>query len=240
MLVIPAIELKDGLCVYTRHGELEDSVRFEPPLDAVERFVAAGITALHIVDVNGSLSGSPDNAHVLERIRKQFPKLTLQVAGGIKNEDMISIYLDSGAHFVVLSPKLARDPSRVGELTSEFPEVLLAAVDARDGRCNGSSAAEVASGLADEGVAGVVYTDIPGSAQANGAQVDATVRLAEQSGIPVIGNGLLRTAEQARELTARAPQGLRGVIVGRMQFESLDLAELVKATTKPAKPGKRR
>lgn len=229
MLVIPAIELKDGLCVYTRHGELEDEVRFEDPLALVERLAASGISALHVVDVNASLSGSPENAHVIELITRRFPALAVQVAGGIRTEELILIYLDSGAHYVVLSPKLAREPERVGELTSDYPEQLLVAVDARDGRCNGGSAAELAEALGSEGVAGVVYTDIPIDGRVNGAQVEATVRLAQQVAVPIIGNGLLRSADEARALKARAPDGLRGVILGRSVFEAVDLAELVQA-----------
>ncbi|MBI2380780.1 MAG: 1-(5-phosphoribosyl)-5-((5-phosphoribosylamino)methylideneamino)imidazole-4-carboxamide isomerase [Gammaproteobacteria bacterium] len=230
MLVIPAIELKDGLCVHTEHRQMEDEVCFEDPLAVVERLVAAGAKALHVVDVNSSLSGSPENAHVVELIARAWPRLEIEVAGGIRQEDQISLYLHSGARYVVLSPKLARDLARVGELASDYPSQLLAAVDARDGRCSHGDPVDIALHLAEEGVVGVLYTDIASLGPVNGAQLEATMRLAEQAPVPVTGNGLLHSLEDARALRQRAPKGLRGVLLGRASLDSIDLAELIKET----------
>lgn len=238
MLLIPVVELKDGLCVHTVHGEFEDTICAEEPLRVAERFAEAGVKALHVVDVNATLTGVPDNAHVIELLVQRFPKLAIQVAAGIKNEDLIPIYLDSGARYVVLSPKLARNSARVGELTSEFPDSLLAAIDARDGRCGEGTVEQIAADLVQEGVTGLVYTDIPSTPPVNGARLTSTLRLADRAGVPVIGNGLLRSSEDVEGLKSRAAAGLHGVMVGQGTLDSMDLAALLKAVeaSKKTKP----
>lgn len=222
MLVIPAIELRDGFCVHAEPGD--DEVHFESPLAVVDAMVQVGISRLHVVDVNASQNGSPENAHVIEVLAKRFPALQIQVAGGIRREELIPIYLDSGARFVVLSAKLARDPGLIGEWTSDYPEQLLAAVDARDGLCYGGEALETARALADEGVAGIVYTNIPSDGQVNGAQWESALKLAEGLPIPVIGNGLLRSSADMDVVRERAGNRLQGVLIGRSGFLRLGLA----------------
>ncbi len=135
MLLIPAIDLKDGKCVRLRQGRMEDSTVFsDDPVAMAERWVQAGARRLHVVDLNGAFAGQPVNAQVIRRIAQTFPDLPIQVGGGIRDEQAIDAYLDAGVQFVIIGTKAVQEPHFINDLCLEYPGHIIVGLDAKDGR----------------------------------------------------------------------------------------------------------
>ncbi len=135
MLLIPAIDLKDGKCVRLRQGRMEDSTVFsDDPVAMAGRWVDAGARRLHLVDLNGAFAGKPVNAQVIRRIAQTFPDLPIQVGGGIRDEPTVDAYLDAGVQFVIIGTKAVQEPHFINELCLEYPGHVIVGLDAKDGR----------------------------------------------------------------------------------------------------------
>ena len=235
MLLIPAIDLKDGRCVRLRQGRMEDETVFsDDPLEVAQRWVDAGAQRLHLVDLNGAFEGKPINASAIRRIARAFPHLPIQVGGGIRDEDTVQAYLDAGVSYVIIGTKAVSAPHFVNDLCLEFPGHIIVGLDARDGKVaiNGWSklsnhdVVEVAQRVERDGVAAIVYTDIGRDGMMTGANVAATASLARAITIPVIASGGVSSLEDIRALCAVADEGIMGAIIGRALYEgTLDLVE---------------
>ena len=235
MLLIPAIDLKDGRCVRLRQGRMEDETVFsDDPLEVAQRWVDAGARRLHLVDLNGAFEGKPVNASAIRRIAGAFPDLPIQVGGGIRDEDTVQAYLDAGVSYVIIGTKAVSAPHFVNDLCLEFPGHIIVGLDARDGKVaiNGWSklsnhdVVEVAQRVERDGVAAIVYTDIGRDGMMTGANVAATASLARAITIPVIASGGVSSLEDIRALCAVADEGIMGAIIGRALYEgTLDLVE---------------
>ncbi len=235
MLLIPAIDLKDGKCVRLRQGRMEDSTVFsDDPVAMAARWVEAGARRLHLVDLNGAFAGQPVNAQVIRRIVQTFPDLPIQVGGGIRDEQTVETYLDSGVQFVIIGTKAVQDPHFISDLCLEYPGHIIVGLDAKDGRVaiNGWSklsrhdVVDLAQIFERYGVEAIVYTDISRDGMMQGVNVEATIRLARAISIPVIASGGVSTLDDVRALRAVEQEGIMGAIIGRALYDgAIDLAE---------------
>jgi phosphoribosylformimino-5-aminoimidazole carboxamide ribotide isomerase len=235
MLLIPAIDLKDGKCVRLRQGRMEDDTVFsDDPVAIADRWVAEGARRLHIVDLNGAFAGRPVNADAIRRIAEAHPDIPIQVGGGIRDDDAIELYLEIGVTFVILGTNAVNVPHFVGDACSEFPGHIMVGLDARDGKVaidgwsklSNHDVIDIAQRFEREGVEAIIYTDISRDGMMTGVNVDATVNLARAINIPVIASGGVARLEDIRRLCAVANEGIMGAVVGRALYEGeLDLAE---------------
>jgi len=234
MLVIPAIDLKDGKCVRLRQGRMEDDTVFsDDPVAMATRWVRAGARRLHIVDLNGAFAGKPVNAEVVHRIIEAHPEVPVQIGGGIRDEDTIQTYLDAGARYVILGTKAVNAPHFVSDVAAEFPGHIIVGLDAKDGKVaidgwsklSGHDVVDLARKYQDDGVEAIIYTDIGRDGMMGGVNIDATRRLAQAISIPVIASGGITNVGDIRQLCAIADDGVVGAITGRAIYEgTLDLA----------------
>jgi phosphoribosylformimino-5-aminoimidazole carboxamide ribotide isomerase len=234
MLLIPAIDLKDGKCVRLRQGRMEDSTIFsDDPVAMAERWVKAGARRLHLVDLNGAFAGQPVNAQVIRRIAQTFPELPIQVGGGIRDEQTVDAYLDAGVQFVIIGTKAVQEPGFINDLCAEYAGHIIVGLDARDGRVavdgwsklSRHDVVDLARIFQRHGVEAIVYTDISRDGMMQGVNVEATVRLAQAISIPVIASGGVSTLDDLRALCAVEQEGVMGAIIGRALYEgTIDLA----------------
>lgn len=235
MLLIPAIDIKDGKCVRLRQGRMdEDTVFSDDPVAMAKRWVEAGARRLHIVDLNGAFAGEPVNADVVEAIAREYPDLPIQVGGGIRSEETIQTYLDAGVRYVILGTKAVNVPHFVGDVCAEFPGHIIVGLDAKDGKVaidgwsklSGHDVVDLARRYQDDGVEAIVYTDIGRDGMMSGVNVEATLKLANAISIPVIASGGITNLDDIRKLCEIADAGIAGAITGRAIYEgTLDFAE---------------
>ncbi|MAK92305.1 MAG: 1-(5-phosphoribosyl)-5-[(5-phosphoribosylamino)methylideneamino]imidazole-4-carboxamide isomerase [Oleibacter sp.] len=235
MLVIPAIDLKDGQCVRLRQGRMDDSTVFgDDPVSMAKRWVDAGCRRLHLVDLNGAFAGEPVNGEAVTSIAKAFPGLPIQIGGGIRTLETIEHYIKAGVSYVIIGTKAVKEPEFVKEACKAFPGTVIVGMDAQDGFVATDGWAEVSSVKAvdlakqfkDDGVTSIVYTDIARDGMMQGVNVEATLNLAVEGGIPVIASGGVTNIEDIRALSKVANQGILGAITGRAIYEgTLDVAE---------------
>jgi phosphoribosylformimino-5-aminoimidazole carboxamide ribotide isomerase len=245
LLVIPAIDLKDGKCVRLRQGRMDDVTVFsDDPVETAGRWVKAGARRLHIVDLNGARSGAPVNADAIEAIINAFPDLPVQVGGGIRDEDTIETYVNLGVRYVILGTKAVNAPHFVSDVCAEFPTHIIVGLDARDGKVaidgwsklSGHDVVDLAKKFQDMGVEAIIYTDIGRDGMMTGVNIDATVKLANAISIPVIASGGITNLDDIRKLCAVADDGIVGAITGRAIYEgTLDFAEAQKLADELAK-----
>ncbi len=228
MLVIPAIDLKDGKCVRLRQGAMDDVTVFsEDPVAMAARWVEAGARRLHIVDLDGAASGAPKNAEIVRAIAAAHPDLPIQVGGGIRHEDTVQDYLDIGVQYVILGTRAISSPHFVNDLCLEFPGHIIVGLDARDGKVavdgwsklSRHDVIDMAQHFETDGVAAIVFTDIGRDGMMRGLNVESTVELAGSIHIPVIASGGVTDENDIRRLCECDEEGIIGVIVGRALYE---------------------
>ncbi|MEM6544725.1 MAG: 1-(5-phosphoribosyl)-5-[(5-phosphoribosylamino)methylideneamino]imidazole-4-carboxamide isomerase [Pseudomonadota bacterium] len=235
MLIIPAIDLKDGQCVRLRQGAMDDSTVFsDDPVATAQRWVDEGCRRLHLVDLNGAFAGTPVNGDAVTAIAARFPDLPIQIGGGIRTLDTIEHYLQAGVSYVIIGTQAVKEPEFVATACRQFPGKIIVGLDARDGRVatdgwaevSALQASDLARNFADAGVSSIVYTDIARDGMMQGVNVDATVNLAQACGIPVIASGGVATMNDIRALAAVESAGVIGAITGRAIYEgTLKLAD---------------
>ncbi|WP_027950560.1 1-(5-phosphoribosyl)-5-[(5-phosphoribosylamino)methylideneamino]imidazole-4-carboxamide isomerase [Haliea salexigens] len=235
MLIIPAIDLKDGQCVRLRQGLMEDSTVFsDDPVAVARRWVDAGCRRLHLVDLNGAFAGEPVNGEVVTAIAAAYPGLPIQIGGGIRSLDTIEHYVRAGVDYVIIGTKAVKEPAFVAEACRAFPGKVIVGLDAKEGLVATDGWAEVSTVLATDlarqfeadGVSAIVYTDIARDGMMQGVNVEATLGMARASSIPVIASGGITNMDDIRALRAVAHEGICGAITGRAIYEgTLDVAE---------------
>ncbi|RKQ95756.1 1-(5-phosphoribosyl)-5-[(5-phosphoribosylamino)methylideneamino] imidazole-4-carboxamide isomerase [Kushneria sinocarnis] len=235
MLVIPAIDLKDGQCVRLRQGRMNEATSYgDDPVAMAARWVEAGARRLHLVDLNGAFAGSPVNAEAINAIAAEFPDLPIQIGGGIRSRETIARYLDAGVSWVIIGTRAVQDPDFVTAMCREFPGHIIVGIDARDGHVatdgweevSSVRAVDLARRFASDGVSAIVYTDISRDGMMQGVNIEATVEMASHGGVPVIASGGVTSLDDIQQLADVAPSGILGAITGRAIYEGrLDLAE---------------
>jgi len=235
MLLIPAIDMKDGKCVRLRQGRMEDETVFgADPVAVARRWVEAGARRLHMVDLNGAFEGKPVNAAAIRSVADAFPDLPIQVGGGIRDEETVQAYLDAGVQYTIIGTKAVSAPHFVNDLCAEFPGHIIVGLDAKDGKVaidgwsklSHHSVIDMAQRFEDDGVEAIIFTDIGRDGMMNGVNVESTVELAQAIRIPVIASGGITTIDDIQALCKVSDEGIMGAITGRAIYEgTLDLAE---------------
>ncbi len=227
MLLIPAIDLKNGQCVRLRQGKMDDVTVFSPdPVAVAKRWADEGAQRLHVVDLDGALKGQPVNIKIVEKIVGAV-KVPVQVGGGIRDEDTVQRLLESGAQYVIVGTKAVSAPHFLHDLCIEYPRHIIVSIDARDGRValngwaklTGHDAIEAAQHCERDGAEAIIYTDIARDGMMNGFNVEATGKLAKSVKTPVYASGGISSAQDLVALKALETDGVAGCIVGRALYE---------------------
>ena len=235
MLLIPAIDLKDGHCVRLKQGDMEQSTTFgEDPAAMARRWVDAGARRLHLVDLNGAFAGKPKNFAAIKSILKEVGSdIPVQLGGGIRDLDTIEKYLDGGLRYVIIGTAAVKNPGFLKDACSAFGGHIIVGLDAKDGKVatdgwsklTGHEVADLGKKFQDWGVESIIYTDIGRDGMLSGINIDATVKLAQALTIPVIASGGLGGMCDIEQLCAVEKEGVQGVICGRAIYSGdLDFA----------------
>jgi phosphoribosylformimino-5-aminoimidazole carboxamide ribotide isomerase len=235
MLLIPAIDLKDGKCVRLEQGDMNVSTTFgEDPAAMARRWLQAGARRLHLVDLNGAFAGKPVNEAAIRAIVKAVgDDIPVQLGGGIRDLDTIERYLDGGISYVIIGTAAVKSPGFLKDACSAFGGHIIVGLDAKDGKVatdgwsklTGHEVVDLAKKFEDYGVEAVIYTDIGRDGMLTGINIDATVKLAQALSIPVIASGGLSDMADIERLCAVEEQGVEGVICGRSIYSgALDFA----------------
>lgn len=235
MVIIPAIDLKDGACVRLRQGLMDDSTVFsDDPVAVAGKWVEQGCRRLHLVDLNGAFDGKPINGDIVTAIAKAHPELPIQIGGGIRSAETIEYYLNAGVNYVIIGTKAVKEPEFVTAMCKQFAGHIIVGLDAKNGLVATDGWAEVstiqATDLAKrfekDGVDSIIYTDIARDGMMQGVNVEATLAMAKASTIPVIASGGITNMDDIRALHAVSNQGICGAITGRAIYEgTLTMAE---------------
>jgi phosphoribosylformimino-5-aminoimidazole carboxamide ribotide isomerase len=235
MLLIPAIDLKDGHCVRLQQGDMQASTTFgEDPAAMARRWVDAGARRLHLVDLNGAFAGRPVNESAVKAIlRAVGDRIPVQLGGGIRDLDTIERYLDDGISTIIIGTAAVKSPGFLKDACSAFGGHIVVGLDARDGKVatdgwsklTGHEVVDLAQKFEDYGVEAVIYTDIGRDGMLTGINIEATVKLAQALTIPVIASGGLAGIADIERLCAVEFEGIEGVICGRSIYSgALDFA----------------
>ena len=234
MILFPAIDLKDGVCVRLEQGDMARATVFNrDPAAQAHVFETQGFRHLHVVDLDGAFAGKPMNVIAVERILETVG-LCVQLGGGIRDMQTIDAWLEKGVNRVIIGTAAVRDPALVKEAAKKFPKRVAVGLDARDGKVatqgwaetSELTALELARRFEDAGVAAIVYTDVARDGMLKGLNLDATIALADAVSIPVIASGGLASIDDVRALLAARAQKLAGAIVGRALYDGrLNAAE---------------
>ena len=229
MLLIPAIDLKDGRCVRLRQGDLDDATVFsDDPAAMGTQWLNQGARRLHLVDLNGAVAGKPKNeAAIKSIIRAVGDEIPVQIGGGIRDLNTIERYLDSGIAYVIIGTAAVKDPGFLRDACSAFPGNIIVGLDARDGKVatDGWSkltrhdVLDLARKFEDYGCEAIVYTDIGRDGMLSGVNIEATVKLAQHVKIPVIASGGVTDLKDIEALCAVESEGVEGAILGRSLYE---------------------
>ena len=235
MLLIPAIDLKDGHCVRLKQGDMDQSTTFgEDPAAMARKWVDAGARRLHLVDLNGAFAGKPKNYAAIKAILKEVgDDIPVQLGGGIRDLDTIEKYIDGGLRYVIIGTAAVKNPGFLKDACTAFGGHIIVGLDAKDGKVatdgwsklTGHEVVDLGKKFEDYGVESIIYTDIGRDGMLSGINIEATVKLAQSLSIPVIASGGLSNLEDIRKLCGVEDEGVEGVICGRSIYSGdLDFA----------------
>ena len=230
MLIIPAIDLKDGRCVRLKQGDMSTARVFsDDPVAMAKHWAAQGARRLHIVDLNGAVAGRPKNEKVIrDMISAVGEQVPIQVGGGIRDLDTIESYLDAGVTFIVIGTAAVKNPGFLSDACYAFPGHIIAGLDAKDGKVavegwsklTGHDVVDLAKKYEEFGIEALIYTDIGRDGMMSGINIDATLRLAQATKTPIIASGGLNSVEDVQAVCAQlVPEGVIGAIAGRALYE---------------------
>ena len=229
MLLIPAIDLKDGQCVRLRQGAMDDATVFsDNPVEVARHWREQGARRLHLVDLNGAFAGKPKNLAVIRDILAEVANdMPVQLGGGIRDLETIEQYLDLGLEYVIIGSAAVKTPGFLRDACDAFPGKVIIGLDAKDGmvaidgwaKITGHNVIDLARRFQDYGAVSVIYTDIGRDGMLSGVNIDATVKLAQALTIPVVASGGLTNLDDVRALCAVEHEGIEGAITGRAIYE---------------------
>ncbi len=230
MLIIPAIDLKDGRCVRLQQGRMDTATVFsDDPVAMARHWSGQGARRLHIVDLNGAVAGRPKNEKVIREMIKAVGETTpIELGGGIRDLDTIEGYLDAGVGYVIIGTAAVKNPGLLHDACYAFPGHIIVGLDAKDGKVavegwskmTGHDVVDLGKKFEDYGVEALVYTDIGRDGMMSGVNIEATLRLARAIKIPIIASGGLNSIEDVQAVCATlVPEGIVGAIAGRALYE---------------------
>ena len=236
MLLIPAIDLKDGHCVRLKQGDMTDATTFsEDPALMARRWVDAGARRLHLVDLNGAVAGKPRNGAAIKAIIEEVgTQIPVQLGGGIRDLDTIERYLDEGLSYVIIGTAAVKSPGFLHDACNAFPGQIIVGLDARDGKVatdgwsklTGHDVLDLARKFEGYGIEAVIYTDIGRDGMLSGVNIEATQRMASELRVPVFASGGVSSVADIEALCSIASDGVAGAILGRAIYEGqLDFAQ---------------
>ena len=249
MLIIPAIDLKDGRCVRLQQGRMESATVFsDDPVAMAKHWAAEGARRLHIVDLNGAVAGRPKNEKVIrEMIKSVGDKMPIEIGGGIRDLDTIESYLDAGVAYVIIGTAAVKNPGFLSDACYAFPGHIIAGLDAKDGKVavegwsklTGHDVVDLAKKFEDYGLEALVYTDIGRDGMMTGVNIEATFTLAQAIKTPIIASGGLHGIKDVQAVCAKLyPEGVVGAIAGRALYEgTLDFKKAQAAADKATAKG---
>jgi phosphoribosylformimino-5-aminoimidazole carboxamide ribotide isomerase len=244
VLIIPAIDLKDGRCVRLQQGRMDSATVFsDDPVAMARHWAAQGAKRLHVVDLNGAIAGRPKNEKVIrEMIKAVGAQMAIELGGGIRDLDTIESYLDAGVGFVVIGTAAVKNPGFLSDACYAFPGHIIAGLDAKEGKVavegwskmTGHDVIDLAKKFEEYGVEALIYTDIGRDGMMTGVNIDATLRLAQAIKTPIIASGGLSGLEDVQAICEKlVPEGIIGTIAGRALYEGkLDLKKAQAAADK--------
>ena len=235
MLLIPAIDLKDGHAVRLQQGDMNKATTFNTdPVEQALHWLDEGARRLHLVDLNGAFAGKPKNLGVVKEILQEINgEIPVQLGGGIRDLDTIEQYIDAGMRYVIIGTAAVKNPGFLADACSAFAGHIIVGLDAKDGKAatdgwsklTGHEVTDLPKTYEDLGVESIIYTDIGRDGMLSGINIEATVRLANASRIPVIASGGLSNMQDIDNLCAVESEGVEGVICGRAIYSGdLDFA----------------
>jgi len=244
MEIIPAIDIKDGLCVRLKQGDMQSATVFaEDPAAMAQHWLEQGAKRLHLVDLNGAFAGKPRNELAIREVVSVIGEdIPLQLGGGIRDLDTIERYLDDGITYVIIGTAAVKNPGFLHDACYAFPGHIIVGLDAREGKVatdgwskmTGHDVVDLAKKFEDYGVEAIVYTDIGRDGMLTGVNIEATVKLARELKIPVIASGGIASIDDVKGLLPYENDGIMGAIAGRALYEGkLDF----KAAQRAAKGG---
>ena len=229
MLIIPAIDLKDGRCVRLKQGDMNDATVFsEDPAGMARHWLDQGAARLHVVDLNGATAGKPKNEAGIKAILSAIDgRIPVQLGGGIRDLDTIERYLDLGVSYVIIGTAAVKNPGFLQDACTAFSGHIIVGLDAKDGKVavegwsklTGHDVLDLAKKFEDYGAEAVIYTDIGRDGMLSGVNIEATVKLARTLRVPVIASGGLTGLPDIEALCAVEAEGISGVITGRAIYE---------------------
>ncbi len=229
MLLIPAIDLKDGHCVRLKQGEMDDATVFsEEPAAMARHWIEQGARRLHLVDLNGAFAGKPKNESAIKMILAEVgDEIPVQLGGGIRDLDTIARCLDDGIQYVIIGTAAVKNPGFLRDACSAFPGHIIVGLDAKEGKVavdgwsklTGHDVIDLAKKFEGYGAEAVIYTDIGRDGMLSGVNIEATVKLAQALTIPVIASGGMAGLQDIKDLCQVAHEGIMGAITGRAIYE---------------------
>jgi phosphoribosylformimino-5-aminoimidazole carboxamide ribotide isomerase len=230
VLVIPAIDLKDGRCVRLKQGDMKTATVFsDDPVAMAKHWAAQGARRLHVVDLNGAIAGRPKNDKVIrEMIAAVGDKMPIQLGGGIRDLDAIEAYIDAGVTYVIIGTAAVKNPGFLSDACYAFPGHVIAGLDAKDGKVavegwskmTGHDVVDLAKKFEEYGVEAIIYTDIGRDGMLTGINIEATLKLAQALKTPLIASGGLNSVKDIETVCAKlVPEGVIGAIAGRALYE---------------------
>ncbi|MBW1955899.1 MAG: 1-(5-phosphoribosyl)-5-[(5-phosphoribosylamino)methylideneamino]imidazole-4-carboxamide isomerase [Deltaproteobacteria bacterium] len=237
MIIIPAIDIKGGKCVRLKQGRREEETVFSnDPVQTARHWVDAGAEWLHVVDLDGAFEKCPVSQSIVKRIRESV-RVPIQVGGGIRDEDAISMYMDMGVDRVILGTTALSNPDRVEQAMARYPGRIAVGIDAKEGwvavegwtRATRIQATALARRFDGLGLSAIIFTDIHRDGMQTGPNIEATRAFASAISTPVIASGGVSSLEDIRNLLSLEHAGVAGVITGKALYSgSLDLAEAIR------------
>jgi phosphoribosylformimino-5-aminoimidazole carboxamide ribotide isomerase len=242
MIIIPAVDIKNGKCVRLLQGRMDDDTVYSHAPDSMAaKWERLGAQLIHVIDLDGAFSKNPQN---VESVRKiiQAVQVPIQLGGGIRNEQTVDLYLKMGIHRVIIGTEAIKNPAFVKKICKDYPGRIIVGIDARNGKVaidgwtqtTRIEAIDLAKALEDYGVAAINFTDIQRDGMQTGPNLEATQHLAEAISIPVVASGGVSSIQDIKDLLPLEKSGVIGVIVGKALYSgALDLKAALNLTRQP-------